>query len=61
MLKVDMKNALPSSTSIGFQAFLFVLTLVNFVKEAKGDWGRTPLAAIIVRDGTWAFLLFLCK
>jgi len=42
---------------IVFQAFLFVLTMVKFTQALKEGWGDVPLMRLLVRDGTWAFIL----
>ncbi|KAJ7782774.1 hypothetical protein B0H16DRAFT_1709613 [Mycena metata] len=43
--------------SISFQTFLFSLTAIKFARAVREGWGDTPLLALVMRDGTWAFLL----
>ena len=40
-----------------FETVLFVLTLVKFLVALRNGWGRTPVIYLLVRDGTWAFIL----
>jgi hypothetical protein len=40
-----------------FETVLFVLTLIKFLVALRGGWGRTPVVFLLVRDGTWAFIL----
>ncbi|KAF8178570.1 hypothetical protein K438DRAFT_1265971 [Mycena galopus ATCC 62051] len=40
-----------------FQIFLFILTVVKFVGAVREGWGDTPLVGLVMRDGTWAFFL----
>ncbi|KAJ7690720.1 hypothetical protein B0H17DRAFT_586501 [Mycena rosella] len=40
-----------------FQTFLFSLTAFKFVGALRAGWGDTPLVSLVMRDGTWAFLL----
>jgi hypothetical protein len=40
-----------------FQTCLFGLTLVKFIGALRTGWGDVPLLVILVRDGTWAYLL----
>jgi hypothetical protein len=40
-----------------FQALLFSLTSYRFYSTLKAGWGDVPLISIIMRDGTWAFIL----
>ncbi|KAJ6558431.1 hypothetical protein DFH09DRAFT_1317169 [Mycena vulgaris] len=40
-----------------FQTLLFGLTAVKFVGALRAGWGDTPLVSLIMRDGTWAFIL----
>ncbi|KAF9564163.1 hypothetical protein CPC08DRAFT_631809 [Agrocybe pediades] len=47
--------------TIGFQAILFGLTIYRTVQDLRSGWTTTPLGKLLVRDGTWAFLLFLCE
>ncbi|TFK61652.1 hypothetical protein BDN72DRAFT_434883 [Pluteus cervinus] len=46
--------------AIAFQTILFVLTSIKFGIAVRAGWGHVPLVAILMRDGTWAFIvLFL--
>jgi len=58
---INYKDRVFSSAAIGFQSFLFVLTIYRFIEDLRSGWTRIPLANLVVRDGTWVFLLFLCK
>ncbi|KAJ7125049.1 hypothetical protein C8R44DRAFT_130026 [Mycena epipterygia] len=40
-----------------FQTLLFGLTAVKFVRALREGWGDTPLVGLVMRDGTWAFIL----
>ncbi|KAJ7496991.1 hypothetical protein FB451DRAFT_1018329, partial [Mycena latifolia] len=40
-----------------FQTLLFSLTTFKFVGALRAGWGDTPLVSLVMRDGTWAFLL----
>ncbi|KAJ7072593.1 hypothetical protein C8F01DRAFT_253595 [Mycena amicta] len=40
-----------------FQTFLFALTGFKFVRAVREGWGDTPLVALVMRDGSWAFIL----
>ncbi|KAF7375889.1 hypothetical protein MSAN_00003300 [Mycena sanguinolenta] len=40
-----------------FQTFLFILTVIKFITAVREGWGDTPLVGLIMRDGTWAFFL----
>ncbi|KAJ6593570.1 hypothetical protein B0H19DRAFT_25476 [Mycena capillaripes] len=40
-----------------FQTLLFGLTLAKFVRAVRDGWGDTPLVGLVMRDGTWAFIL----
>ncbi|KAI0248021.1 hypothetical protein BJV78DRAFT_1076238, partial [Lactifluus subvellereus] len=42
---------------VSFETVLFVLTLVKFLVALRNGWGRTPVVYLLVRDGTWAFIL----
>lgn len=42
-------------SSLTFETFLFVLTLVKFFENAKAVYGRESVIYIFIRDGTWAF------
>ncbi|KAK7057518.1 hypothetical protein R3P38DRAFT_1177795 [Favolaschia claudopus] len=43
--------------TIIFQTFLFVLTVVKFVRAVREGWGNAPLVGLVMRDGSWAFFL----
>ncbi|KAF7375892.1 hypothetical protein MSAN_00003600 [Mycena sanguinolenta] len=40
-----------------FQTFLFILTVIKFITAVREGWGDTPLVGLVMRDGTWAFFL----
>jgi len=42
---------------VSFETFLFVLTLFKFLIALRNGWGRTPVVYLLMRDGTWAFIL----
>ena len=42
---------------VSFETVLFVLTLFKFIVALRNGWGRTPVLFLLVRDGTWAFIL----
>lgn len=46
-----------SAAFVSFESVLFILTLIKFLLALRGGWGRTPVVFLIVRDGTWAFIL----
>ncbi|KAH9985263.1 hypothetical protein BJV77DRAFT_1071528 [Russula vinacea] len=46
-----------SAAFVLFETVLFVLTLIKFLVALRGGWGRTPVVFLLVRDGTWAFIL----
>lgn len=46
-----------SGAFVGFELLLFVLTMVKFVEAYRNGWDRIPLLTLVVRDGTWAFLV----
>src|SRR5216683_6367870 len=46
-----------SAAFVAFETILFVLTLVKFLIALRDGWGRTPVVYLLVRDGTWAFML----
>jgi hypothetical protein len=60
-------NARPSSPAlslpshsvafVSFETVLFILTLFKFIVALRNGWGRTPVLFLLVRDGTWAFIL----
>ncbi|KAJ7909473.1 hypothetical protein B0H13DRAFT_1469236, partial [Mycena leptocephala] len=45
------------AAAVLFQTCLFGLTLVKFIGALRTGWGDVPLLVILVRDGTWAYLL----
>jgi hypothetical protein len=49
--------ALYSVAFVSFETVLFVLTLFKFLVALRNGWGRTPVIYLLVRDGTWAFIL----
>jgi hypothetical protein len=46
-----------SAAFVSFESVLFILTLIKFLLALRGGWGRTPVVFLLVRDGTWAFIL----
>ncbi|KAI9457485.1 hypothetical protein BJY52DRAFT_1086453, partial [Lactarius psammicola] len=42
---------------VSFETVLFILTLFKFIAALRLGWGRTPVLYLLVRDGTWAFIL----
>ncbi|KAI0277553.1 hypothetical protein BGY98DRAFT_608682 [Russula aff. rugulosa BPL654] len=42
---------------VSFESVLFILTLLKFLVALRSGWGRTPVVFLLVRDGTWAFIL----
>jgi hypothetical protein len=43
-----------------YDLFLLVLTVYKCVQTApSGDWRRTPLIWVLIRDGSWAFAVVL--
>jgi hypothetical protein len=42
---------------ISFETILFLLTLAKFLAALRNGWGRTPVIYLLMRDGTWAFIL----
>ncbi|KAI0290331.1 hypothetical protein B0F90DRAFT_1672015 [Multifurca ochricompacta] len=42
---------------VAFETLLFILTLFKFIVALRNGWGRTPVVYLLVRDGTWAFVL----
>jgi hypothetical protein len=46
-----------SAAFISFESVLFILTLIKFLVALRNGWGRTPVVFLLVRDGTWAFIL----
>jgi putative effector of murein hydrolase len=40
---------------------LFSLTMYKFWTILRADWNHVPLVKLLVRDGTWAFVLLFCK
>ncbi|KAJ6540576.1 hypothetical protein B0H19DRAFT_1313271 [Mycena capillaripes] len=45
------------ASAVLFQTVLFALTVFQFVSALRTGWGKVPLLLLIVRDGTWAYLL----
>lgn len=46
-----------SAAFVSFESVLFILTLIKFLVALRSGWGRTPVVFLLVRDGTWAFIL----
>ncbi|KAJ3522781.1 hypothetical protein NMY22_g11738 [Coprinellus aureogranulatus] len=42
---------------IAFQSFLFAFTAFKFFYAVKSGWGNVPMMQLLMRDGTWAFIL----
>ncbi|RXW18129.1 hypothetical protein EST38_g7729 [Candolleomyces aberdarensis] len=42
---------------IAFQTILFGLTAWRFLEAVKAGWGNVPIIQLLMRDGTWAFIL----
>ncbi|TEB18373.1 hypothetical protein FA13DRAFT_1746048 [Coprinellus micaceus] len=42
---------------IAFQTLLFGFTIWKFIVALKSGWGNIPIMRLLVRDGTWAFIL----
>ncbi|KAJ6493460.1 hypothetical protein C8R45DRAFT_1136707 [Mycena sanguinolenta] len=45
------------ASAVLFQTVLFSLTVLRFAHAIRAGWGKMPLLLLIVRDGTWAYLL----
>ncbi|KAF7350568.1 hypothetical protein MSAN_01616600 [Mycena sanguinolenta] len=45
------------ASAVLFQTVLFLLTVIRFVQAIRAGWGKMPLLLLIIRDGTWAYLL----
>ena len=48
---------LSSGFPILYQAFLFAATAVKFYYSLKAGWGHIPILHLLMRDGTWAFVV----
>ncbi|KAH6919334.1 hypothetical protein BKA70DRAFT_1394657 [Coprinopsis sp. MPI-PUGE-AT-0042] len=57
LVKAPGTTLVTAGCQIIFQSFLFVVTLWNFIGAVKEGWGNVPLVVLLIRDGTWAFLL----
>ncbi|KAJ2914626.1 hypothetical protein MD484_g5789, partial [Candolleomyces efflorescens] len=42
---------------IAFQTLLFGMTFYKFFQAVKAGWGDIPIMHLLMRDGTWAFIL----
>ncbi|TFK22090.1 hypothetical protein FA15DRAFT_671903 [Coprinopsis marcescibilis] len=42
---------------IAFQTVLFALTGWKFFQAARSGWGNVPIINLLMRDGSWAFML----
>lgn len=51
--------AVYGGAAISFQVILFVLTLWKFLEAVRSGWGDVPLIVLLMRDGTWAFILLM--
>lgn len=45
------------AASIIFQTVMFSLTVYKFAGALRSGWGHIPLVKLLIRDGTWAFIL----
>ncbi|GLB37394.1 putative pleckstrin homology domain [Lyophyllum shimeji] len=45
--------------AVSFQIILFVLTVCKFLEAVRSGWGDVPLILLLMRDGTWAFMLLM--
>ena len=54
---VVLTLVLYSAAFVSFESVLFILTLAKFLVALRSGWGRTPVVFLLVRDGTWAFIL----
>ncbi|KAJ6486967.1 hypothetical protein C8R45DRAFT_1145686, partial [Mycena sanguinolenta] len=45
------------TSAVLFQTVLFSLTVLRFVQTIRAGLGKMPLLLLVVRDGTWAYLL----
>ncbi|KAF7375891.1 hypothetical protein MSAN_00003500 [Mycena sanguinolenta] len=58
-----LTNAAPETliiyggSTLLFQTFMFILTIIKFITAVREGWGDTPLVGLVMRDGTWAFFL----
>ncbi|KAJ6495695.1 hypothetical protein C8R47DRAFT_369603 [Mycena vitilis] len=55
--KISPTLLIYGAATLLFQTFLFGLTLFKFVHAVRDGWGDTPLVGLVMRDGTWAFIL----
>ncbi|RXW24310.1 hypothetical protein EST38_g1534 [Candolleomyces aberdarensis] len=46
-----------SGAPIAFQTLLFGMTFFKFFRAVKAGWGDIPIMHLLMRDGTWAFIL----
>lgn len=42
---------------IVYQTLLFLVTIYKFAEAAKKGWGHIPVVQLLLRDGTWAFIV----
>ncbi|KAH6919333.1 hypothetical protein BKA70DRAFT_47775 [Coprinopsis sp. MPI-PUGE-AT-0042] len=57
VFKTPITTLISAGCPIVYQAFLFGVTLWKFIVAVKEGWGHVPLVVLLIRDGTWAFLL----
>ncbi|KDR83092.1 hypothetical protein GALMADRAFT_238909 [Galerina marginata CBS 339.88] len=57
VLHIPLELGIFGLGSIAFQTVLFGLTLYRFIRDVNAGWHGMPLIALLIRDGTWAFLL----
>lgn len=48
-------------SSLFFETFLFVLTLIKFFRSIKLEYSRHSIMFLFVRDGTWAYAIIFSK
>ena len=57
LISTILTLVLSRAAFVTFETVLFVLTLIKFLVALRSGWGRTPVVFLLVRDGTWAFIL----
>lgn len=57
VLDVPFTFLVAAGAPIVFQTLLFGLTGFKFVQAVKSGWGHVPIMKLLMRDGTWAFIL----
>jgi len=51
--------AVYGGAAISFQVIVFVLTVWKFFEAVRSGWGDVPIILLLMRDGTWAFVLLM--